>query len=190
MAAQRAVAARALSATCAVEGLTATSATSGGNGPLPQGVREGVYDLSGIAPTEPHWWTRGFASRIVIDSDGARVEYTNSGTRALRWDDPTLEFFLVDYRQPVARNDRWATPGQAKRTPFRFTPGSFSRPTSATPVWISEAAYQALYETGFALRLHVNNGGGRGYASDAVVTIFRKRPYALWSVRELNPNAE
>lgn len=166
------------------------SATSGTNTPLSQGVREGLFDLSSIAPPVRHWWTRGFASRILIDGTGVRVEYPDSKSQSLRWDDPNLEFYLVDRRAPVARNDHWATPAQAKRTPLSLFPGPFGRPSRASPVWITEEAYKALYASGFAMRLHVNNGMGRGYASDATITVFRRKPYTMWTVKELNPNAD
>jgi hypothetical protein len=147
------------------------------------------FDLTSLAPAERHFWTRGFADRLTIDGLGVRVEYARSRPQAFRWDDTKLEFFLVDWRAPAARNDRWATPSQAKRTPFQFFPGPFSRPTSASMVWITEPAYQALYHAGFARRLHACNGGGRSYARDAIVTIFSRKPPGRW-VRELNPNAE
>jgi hypothetical protein len=157
---------------------------------LRESLERRTFDLSAIAPSKQHWWTTHFASRILIDGTGIIVEYPNSKTRMLRWDDPDLAFYLVDYRAPVARHDRWSTPAQAKRTPFSFCPGSFSSPTRAMPIWTTEAAYQALKDSGFAMRLHVSNGMGRGYAHDAVVTVFARKRYSLWAVAELNPNAE
>lgn len=165
------------------------SATPGANTLLPQRVREGVFDLSSIAPHERHWWTRGFASRVLINGTGVTVEYSDSRSQSLRWDNPNLEFYLVDYRAPVARNDHWGTPAQAKRTPFSFFPGPFGRPSTASTVWITEEAYKALYDSGFAARLHVNNGMGRGYSSDAIITVFRRKSYTTWTVKELNANA-
>lgn len=152
------------------------------------GTRE--FDLTAIAPSKRHWWTSHFASRILIDGTGITVEYSKSKTKRVRWDDPNLGFYLVDYRAPVARHDRWSTPAQAKQTPFSFCPGSFSNPNLAQPIWITEAAYQAIYDSGFAMRLHVSNGAGRSYAGDAIVTVFARKQYSLWKVAELNPNAE
>ncbi len=154
-----------------------------------QGIREGVFDLSSIAPADRHWWTHEFASQIVIGQVGARVEYPDSKPQVIRWEDPKLAFFLVDQRASVARHDRWATPAQAKLTPLAFCPGPFSKPTGATPVWITEAAFKAIYDTGFALRHHVSHGSGRGYAWDTVVTPFDRIAYSAWRVQELNPDA-
>jgi hypothetical protein len=158
--------------------------------PPQEPTAERMFDLSAIAPSEPHWWTIHFASRILIDGSGITVEYRNSKAKQLRWDDPNLGFFLVDYRAPVARNERWTTPAQAKRTPYSFSPGPFSAPTLAVPIWVTEDAYQAIYDAGFAMRLHVSHGGGREYSRDTIVTVFAKKRYTLWTVTELNPNAE
>lgn len=166
------------------------SAEEPGDQPLRQEIHTGVFDLSAIGPPRRHWWARRFASRIIIDQAGVKVVYADSRTRELRWDDSKLEFFLVDYRAPAARNDHWATPAQAKRTPFSFCPGPFSSPTLAKPIWVTEDAYQALYDSGFAMRLHVSYGTGRSYARDAIVTVFAKKRFSLWTVTELNPNAE
>jgi len=149
-----------------------------------------TFDLTSLSPPKRHFWTRGFATQLTIDGSGIRVEDSQSKPRTLLWVDPDLEFFLVDYRAPAARNDRWATPAQAKRTPFKFFPGPWNRPSAASYVWVTEAAYDALYRAGFAARLHVCHGAGRSYASDAIVTIFRRKPHRFGYIRELNPNAE
>jgi hypothetical protein len=148
-----------------------------------------TFELSSIAPPVRHFWTRGFAERLTIDASGIRVEYAHSRAQTIQWNDSDLEFYTVDYRVPTARNDRWSTPAQARRTPFSFFPGPFGSPSSAWPVWVTEAAYNAIYQAGLAARLHAGLGSGRSFANDAVVTVFRRKPFRLWAVRELNPNA-
>lgn len=102
-----------------------------------------------------------------------------------------MGFYLVDYRVPLARNDRWSTPAQAKVTPFYFVPDRWNRPFSrATAVWITEAVYQALYDSGYALHLHVSTGGGRSWPHDAVITIFQRKRFSWPFATELNPEAE
>jgi hypothetical protein len=155
------------------------------------GIDSQVYDLSSLAPEVRHFWTRGFADRITIDGLGIRVEYTKGKPQVLRWDNPELEFYTVDFRQPVARRDRWATPSQASRTPFTFTPGPWGGASLASYVWISEAAYTAVQAAGFAARLHVYGGyPGRSYPFDAQITVFKRKPNRFWPSKELNPDAE
>ena len=137
-----------------------------------------VFDLGAVGPTERHVWDLGFAIRLTLDGTKIQVDLKEGKSRVLRWDDPELEFSIVDWRGPVARGDKWKAPKQAFKTPFALQPQPWNTVFDATFVWVPQEAAQALVDAATAAHLSVYEGGlPKGAPYDLEIGIFTRRKH-------------
>lgn len=127
-------------------------------GALPPAIEAQSFDLTALAPPERHFWTSGYAARIRIDPEGIRVEYADSKSKTLGWNDPNLVFGLADLRSWIDEDGtvNGSTPAPGKE--FRFYPGSWGALSTASPVWITMEVFRALRAAGTAAGMHVFEG--------------------------------
>jgi hypothetical protein len=156
-------------------------------------MRSETFNLIPLAPPERHFWTSGFAERITIDQEGIRIDYANSKMRILRWDDPDLEFGLIDRRTWAGGDGRTVGTPPAQGREFQMFPGSWGSLSRASPIWISREAFRALRGAGIAARLHVFAGDFDRRSSLipfwANVTGFTRKPPGFLQVESKDPPA-
>jgi len=119
-----------------------------------------------LVPSNPrlHFWSHPPLS-LTIDGTGIHVVYGPSKVAIVRWDDPDIQFALLDYRQAKEQYPRYV-----------FTPTLFEfrfRPPSAYKVYLPEEAFEALRAAAQAQGLDMVPGRpGRGLVAGTKVAFY------------------
>jgi hypothetical protein len=141
-------------------------------------LRRAIHSETFVLATDPaephHFWTRR-PTRLSIDASGVRVDYGPSKSRILSWDDPGLQFALLDYREAPRNRPPWVR--RPKQFEFRF------RPELGTSGFaIPERAYRALSAAAPAAGLLLGPAiTGGGIPAGTKVHIYARRPRRWWS---------
>jgi hypothetical protein len=106
---------------------------------------------------------------------GIRVDYGPARFRVLRWDNPRLQFALLDFRESARNRPPWVR--RPKRFEFRF------RPELGTSAFaISEEAFQALSDAARSVGLLLGPSVvGAGIPSGTKVSHYARKPLRWWS---------
>jgi hypothetical protein len=143
-------------------------------------IRAQTFELTVDRSQVQHFWDR-HPTRVAIDSDGIRIDYGPSKSRVLRWEDPRLQFALLDYREAPHNRPPWVR--FPKQFEFRFRPelgvSSFAIPE---PVYRALAA--AAQSAGLALGPSATGGG---IPAGTKILHYARRRLRWWSRVRGNP---
>jgi len=141
---------------------------------IPRAIRAQTFDLATGVPTGGRFWHRP-PTRVALDSDGVRVDYGPSRSRFLRWDDPKLQFALLDFREASHNRPPWVR--RPKRFEFRY------RPELGTSAFaIPEEAFQAVSDAARSVGLiRGPSVVGGGIPAGTKVFHYARRPLRWWS---------
>jgi len=132
------------------------------------------FELGAGATVRQHVWRRN-ATRVTLDREGIRVDYGPSASRVLRWDDPKLQFALLDFREAEHNQPPWVR--RPKQFEFRFRP-ELGMSGFAIPEVLFRALMAAAGSAGLLLGPGMTGGGIP--AGTKVYHYARRRP-RWWS---------
>jgi len=140
----------------------------------PSPIRLQTFELATKSSTGQHFWNR-LPTRLTIDRDGIRIEYSPSKSRVLRWDDPKLQFALLDFREAPHNRPPWVR--HAKQLEFRYRP-EFVMSSFAIPEEVFQALSAAARSAGLILGPSVTGGG---IPAGTTVRHYARTPPRWWS---------
>jgi len=133
-----------------------------------------TFELAPDSSADQHFWKR-LPTRLTIDESEIRIDYGPTKARVLRWDEPKLQFALLDYREASHNRPPWVR--RPKKFEFRYRPE-----LNFSAFAIPEEAYHALtaaaHSTGLILGPSVVGGG---IPAGTKVRHYARRPPRWWS---------
>jgi hypothetical protein len=141
---------------------------------IPSAIRPQTFELAADGSAAHRFWKR-YPTRLVIDSSGIRVDYGPSKSRILRWDEPKLQFALLDFREVPHNRPPWVR--HPKRFEFRYRP-ELGIAAFAIPEQVYQALSAAAQSAGLILGPSVTGGG---IPAGTKVYHYARKPPRWWS---------
>jgi len=140
----------------------------------PSAIGPQTFELATDGSTGRHFWHR-LPTRLTIDGNGIRIDYSPSKSRILRWDDPKLQYALLDFREAPHNRPPWVR--HPKQLEFRYRP-EFVISAFAIPEEVYQALSAAARSAGLILGPSVTGGG---IPAGTKVHHYARKPPRWWS---------